>query len=70
MRAKITKTDGYDCCPEGHTAVHFACGSIVTGQVAEWAVADRAASAMFDPVLETKITPPLKTKRPKSRAKK
>ena len=49
MRAKITNKDGYRCCPEGHTEVFFAFGETVFGHVAEWAVADRAASRTFDP---------------------
>lgn len=61
-RAKITKTDGYKCAPRGSVLEVFPCGSIVDGQVAEWALADHAASAMFNPVAETKITPPAETK--------
>lgn len=62
MRAKITNKDGYRCCPEGHTEVLFAFGETVFGHVAEWAVADRAASRTFDPVAEKKITQPTETK--------
>jgi len=69
MRAKITKPDGYLCCPEGHTAVRYMAGTIVTGQVAEWAVADKAASRMFNPVEETKVTPALETKGPRRKRK-
>ena len=68
-RAKITKKDGYKCAPKGHTVETFAFGEIVEGQVAEWAIADHAAQAMFNPVEETKITPPTETKR-KRKAKK
>ncbi len=64
-RAKITKQGGYKCAPQGHTVVTFAEGVIVEGQVAEWAIADHAAQAMFDPVKEKKITPPKETKRRK-----
>ncbi len=53
-RAKITKQGGYKCAPQGHTVVTFAEGSTVEGQVAEWAIADHAAQAMFDPVKEKK----------------
>lgn len=63
MRAKITKADGYLCCPEGHTEVHFPFGETVFGQVAAWAIADRAASRTFDPVSERKVTAPPETKR-------
>lgn len=70
-RAKITKKEGYRCAPQGHTVVNFPEGKIVEGQVAEWAVADHAAQAMFDPREKTKITPPTETKRkPKRKAKK
>ena len=68
-KAKITKSDGYRCAPEGHTVVSFPAGSIVTGKVAEWALADKAASRMFD-APETKVTPPTETKKRKPRAKK
>ena len=61
-RAKITKKDGYKCAPQGHTVETFAEGTIVEGQVAEWAIADHAGQAMFDPRKETKITPPTETK--------
>jgi len=62
MKVKITAFQGYQCCPEGHTAVMFPFGSIVTGQVAEWALADKAGQRMFDPVNETKVTPPTEAK--------
>jgi hypothetical protein len=68
-RAKITKEDGYRCAPAGHTVELFAFGEIVEGQVAEWAIADHAGQAMFDPREKTKITPPPETKR-KRKAKK
>ena len=61
--AKITKPDGYDCAPLGHTVEHYPCGDIVTGQVAGWAIADNAASRMFNPVEETKIVSPPENKR-------
>jgi hypothetical protein len=64
-RAKITKQGGYKCAPAGHTVVIFDEGMIVEGQVAEWAIADHAAQAMFNPVKETKITLPTETKRRK-----
>lgn len=64
MKAKITAADGYRCAPEGHTVVTFPMGEIVTGHVAEWAVADKAASRMFDKAepLEDKAVAPKATK--------
>jgi len=47
-KAKITKKDGYKCAPAGHTVVVFPFGEIVTGQVAEWALAAHAAQRMMD----------------------
>ena len=61
-RAKITQKGGYRCAPEGHTVVSFGEGVVVEGQVAEWAIADHAGQAMFDPRTETKITPPTEIK--------
>lgn len=46
-KAKIT-ADEYKCCPDGHTEVTFAKGDVVTGQIAEWALADRAASRLME----------------------
>ncbi len=65
--AKITMQGGYKCAPEGHTVVTFGEGVIVEGKVAEWAIADHAAQAMFNPVKEKKITPPKETKKRKGR---
>lgn len=48
MKAKITSKEGYRCAPEGHTVVRFGFGEIVTGKVAEWALADGAAKRMFE----------------------
>lgn len=45
-KAKITRDGGYTCCPDGHTPATYQKGEVVTGQVAEWALADRAASRM------------------------
>lgn len=47
-KAKITKKGGYKCAPNGHTVETFPEGGIVTGQVAEWALADKAASRMME----------------------
>ena len=46
-KARITKKDGYKCCPNGHTAETFPFGAEVSGVVAEWALADNAAKALF-----------------------
>ena len=67
MRAKITLKGGYNCAPAGSRVEHFAEGEIVTGRVAKWALADKAASAMFNPVKEAKITPPPETKKRRGR---
>lgn len=68
--AKITKKDGYKCAPQGHTVVEFPFGEEVTGQVAEWALADQAAKRLFDPREETKVIAPTETKnKPKPKAK-
>lgn len=48
MKARITNPEGYECCPNGYNVTMFAFGEIVTGQVAEWAVQDKAAKRMFD----------------------
>ena len=61
-KAKITDKDGYQCCPNGFKVELFQCGTIVDGKVAKWALADRAASAMFDPREETKVVAPDETK--------
>jgi hypothetical protein len=66
--AKITKQDGYRCAPDGAVVRTFAFGEIVTGKVAEFALADHAASRMFDPREETKVEVAPETKR--RRAKK
>lgn len=69
-QARITRKGGYKCAPQGHTVETFAEGIVVTGKVAEWALADRAASRMFDPVAETKVTPPNEAKAKRGRPKK
>lgn len=65
--AKITKIGGYTCAPLGARIEHFPAGSVVTGQVAEWALQDGAASRMFDPREETKVVAPPETKRSRPR---
>lgn len=68
--AKITKKDGYKCAPDGHTVVTVPFGATVDGQIAEWALADRAASRMFDPREETKVVAPDETKAKQSKRRK
>ena len=53
--AKITRKTGYECAPTGARMERFAFGSVVSGQVAEWAIADGAAQRMFDPRTDTQV---------------
>ena len=69
-KAKITKQIGYQCAPDGHTVITFPYGAIVDGKVAAWALADHAASRMFDPRTETKVVTDIETKAPKKRGRK
>lgn len=70
-QAKITKQEGYRCAPDGVNVVTFGFGTIVTGKVADWALADKAAQRMFDPREETKVEAVSETKaKPRSRTKK
>ena len=62
-KAKITNKDGYRCAPDGHTVIVIPFGTVVDGQIAEWALADKAASAMFAPVEERKVVAPPETKK-------
>lgn len=48
MKAKITNKNGYECFPGGFKLKRFEFGEIVTGQVAEWALADKAAKRMLE----------------------
>ena len=61
-KAKITKQDGYRCAPDGHTIITLPMGAIVDGQIAEWALADKAAQRMFDPRKERKVIAPSERK--------
>lgn len=73
MNAKITKSGGYLCAPQGHTVMHFHEGQIVSGLVAELAVADGAAAPINmtrAADLETKVEPPVETKKPRGRPRK
>lgn len=55
MRAIITNKSGFNCAPEGHTAVNFPFGAEVDGQVAVWAVRTGNAERLDSPVAETKV---------------
>lgn len=57
-RAKITKREGYKCAPKGFKVELFPFGAIVEGRAAEWALSAHAASAMFEPRAEAKVTGP------------
>lgn len=61
-KAKITRMGGYDCAPDGHTVINIPEGSIVDGIVAEWALADKAASAMMVRPPENKVVRDIETK--------
>ena len=72
MQARITRP--YSCAPEGHTTLHFAPGSLVTGRTAELAIADGAA--VLDPSSD-QVAPPenkvlmfVETKRKRGRPRK
>jgi hypothetical protein len=64
VTAKITAKDGYRCAPRGSTIETIPFGEIVTGQIAEWALADKAASRMVKkgPAPENKARRPRETK--------
>lgn len=65
--AKITRKEGYRCAPNGVHVETYAFGETVSGQVAEWAIADKAAKRMFDPREETKVVTPPETKAKRGR---
>lgn len=68
--AKITSKTGYTCAPTGARVDHFAFGAVVSGQVAEWALAHGAASRMFDPRDDAKVVGPDEVKAaPKKRGR-
>lgn len=70
-RAKITKKNGYICAPSGAKTQVFQFGEIVSGQVAEWALADNAAQRMFDPRSDVQAIEDIETKgQPKRRGRK
>jgi len=62
MKAKITNPLGFRCAPKGSSVETFAKGTIVEGQVAEWAVRMKQATKVTDPRTETKVVSPAETK--------
>lgn len=69
-KAQITRTDGFRCAPDGHTVIVIPMGVTVHDKIAEWALADGAAAAIFDPVEERKVVTPPEAKAPRGRPKK
>lgn len=71
IKAKITKEDGFRCAPKGHTVVVFPFGAIVEGDVAKWALEERAGQAMFDLREKTAqaVPPETKESKPKKRGR-
>ena len=68
--AKITRKNGYECAPSGFAVERFAFGDIVSGRVAEWAIADKAAQRMFDPRTDTQVDTVPETKAKRGRPRK
>lgn len=66
MQVRLTRE--YRCAPEGHTVQAFPAGLIVSGQVAEWALADGAGERADGPVAETKVVHPPEVKAGKPEA--
>lgn len=65
-KAKITAAQGYPCAPDGHTVITIPCGTVVEGQIAEWALADRCASRLMgkaEPLENKSERPPENKKR-------
>ena len=65
MKAKITAPNGFRIAPQGHTVERFAAGEIVTGYIAEKAVANGAA----EEILETKVIQDIETPEKKHRGR-
>ena len=68
--ARITRKTGYQCAPNGFAVETFAYGETVSGAVAEWAIADGAASRMFDPRTDTQVQAVPETKAKRGRPRK
>jgi hypothetical protein len=67
MKAEIVATQGFRIAPEGHTVVTFACGEIVSGEIAEIAVMAGAARRIDEVAasLERKADAPKRRGRPR-----
>jgi hypothetical protein len=63
MQAQITRKPGYRCAPFGAVVEFFAFGSVVSGKVAELALADGAAKLMHDPRSDTQAMTAPETKK-------
>jgi hypothetical protein len=50
----------WSCATEGHTTIHHKAGDVLEGKAAAMALADGVG---FNPVEETKVLPPMETKR-------
>lgn len=62
-KAKITAEEGFRCAPEGHTVITIPQGTIVEGDIAEWALEAKAASRMMEKKPpENKAEAPAETK--------
>ena len=61
--AKITRREGYRCAPNGAAVEAFAFGAVVSGHVAEWALADGAAQPVHDPRTDTQAMAAPETKK-------
>lgn len=66
MQARII-VPAYRCAPEGHTVHVYLEGQIVSGIVAELALAEKAAELVSAP-LENKIIAPAEVKKRKGRS--
>lgn len=69
MRATINAPLGYRCAPDGKTVKHYPEGEQVTGIVAEWAIADGAAVATYDPREDVKVEAVPETKARRGRGR-
>ena len=69
MQVRITNPKGYMAAANGFTVVNYPFGSIVNGNVAAWAIEDKAGEFVLQPELENKIVTvgEIKTKRKKKK---
>ena len=61
--ARITRKEGYRCAPNGSVVEVFAFGTVVSGRVAGWALADGAAQTVHDPRTDAQAMTPPETKK-------